>query len=118
MQASVKLNEISFDSLEKKFVEREKDFGKKTTPQSSDEVVCLARKEKNHAHDSSRGRGGRRGRGRKNNRGGWADITKEKYLTFFAYNATKNNMILPHVSSHGIGLDKKGRKRKEKHQIK
>ena len=45
-----------------KFVEREKAFGKKTTPRSSEEVVCLAHREKDHAQDSSRGRGGRRGR--------------------------------------------------------
>jgi len=31
------------------FVEREKDFGKKTTPQSIEEVVYLAQKKKNHA---------------------------------------------------------------------
>ena len=48
----------------KKFAEREKAFGKKTTPESSEEVVCLAHKEKNIAQGSFRGRGGRRGRGR------------------------------------------------------
>ena len=42
LQASGKLKEISFDSLEKKFLEGEKDFGKKIAPQSSKEVVCLA----------------------------------------------------------------------------
>lgn len=31
LQASGKLKDISFDSLEKKFAKREKDFGKKTT---------------------------------------------------------------------------------------
>ena len=34
LQAIGKLKEISFDSLEKKFVKREKDFGKKTTRHS------------------------------------------------------------------------------------
>lgn len=32
LQASGNLKEITFESLEKKFVEREKDFEKKTTP--------------------------------------------------------------------------------------
>ena len=41
-QASRNLKEITIESLEKKFAEREKVFGKKTTPQSSEEVVCLA----------------------------------------------------------------------------
>eukprot|EP00253_Pinus_taeda_P028857 PITA_28857 len=36
----------------------------KTAPQSSEEVVCIAHREKNLAQDSLRGRGGRRGRGR------------------------------------------------------
>ena len=45
----------------KKNCEREKAFGKKTTPESSEESVCLAHKENNLAQDSSRGRGGRRG---------------------------------------------------------
>ena len=58
LQASGNLMKITFDSLEKKFAERDKAFGKKTAPQSSEEVVCLAQKENNHAHDSSRGRGG------------------------------------------------------------
>ena len=49
LQASGKLKEISFDSLEKKFVERENNFGKKITSLSFEEVVCLAQKEKNHA---------------------------------------------------------------------
>lgn len=71
LQASGNLNEITFDSLEKKFSETEKVFGKKTTPQSFEEAVCFAHREKNHAQDSSRGRGGRkgRGRGRRNFRG-------------------------------------------------
>ena len=49
LQASGKIKEIPFDSLENKFAKREMDFGKKTTPQSSKEVVCLAQKDKNHA---------------------------------------------------------------------
>ena len=65
LQANGNLKDITFDSLVKKFVEREKAFGKKTAPESSEESVCLAHKEKNHAQDSSRGRGGRRGRGRR-----------------------------------------------------
>ena len=35
LQANGNLKEITFDSLVNKFVERENDFGKKTTPQSS-----------------------------------------------------------------------------------
>ena len=69
LQASGNLKEITFHSLEKKFAEREKDFVKKTTPQSFEEVVCHAHKEKNHAQYSSRGRGNQRGRGRRNFRG-------------------------------------------------
>ena len=76
LQANGNLKDITFDSLVKKFVEREKAFGKKTATQSSEEVVCLAHREKNLAQDSSKGRGGRRGRGR-NFRGRGADILKE-----------------------------------------
>eukprot|EP00253_Pinus_taeda_P008003 PITA_08003 len=64
LQANGNLKDITFDTLVKKIVEREKAFGKKTAPKSSEEVVCLAHKENNLAQDSSRGRGGRRGRGR------------------------------------------------------
>ena len=49
LQESGKLKEISFKSLENKFVEREKDFGKKIARYSSKGIVCLAQKEKNHA---------------------------------------------------------------------
>eukprot|EP00253_Pinus_taeda_P016613 PITA_16613 len=55
---------IMHDIKSTKFAEREKAFGKKTTPESSKETVCLAHKEKHPAQDSTRGRGGRRGRGR------------------------------------------------------
>lgn len=58
LQANGNLKDITFGSLVKKFAEREKDFGKKTTPESSEEATCLAHKEKNPAQDSSRGRGG------------------------------------------------------------
>ena len=64
LQANGNLKDITFDSLVKKFAEREKAFGKKTVPESSEETVCLAHKEKHPAQDSARGRGGRRGRGR------------------------------------------------------
>ena len=60
-QASGKLMKITFDSLEKKFAERERDFGKKTTPLYFEEDICFAHIEKNHALDSSRGRCGPRG---------------------------------------------------------
>ena len=58
LQENGNLKDITFDSLVKKFVEREKAFGKKTALQSSEEVVCLAHRENNIAQDSSRGRGG------------------------------------------------------------
>ena len=64
LQANGNLKDITFDSLVKKFAEREKDFGQKTAPESFEEVVCLAHKEKNLAQDSSKGRGGQRGRRR------------------------------------------------------
>ena len=64
LQVNGNLKDITFDSLAKKFVEREKAFGKKTAPKSLKEAVCLAHKENNPAQDSSKGRGGRRGRGR------------------------------------------------------
>jgi len=69
LQASGNLENITFDSLEKKFAEREKAVGKITAPSSSKEVVCFAHGEKGHDQDSSRGRGGRGGRGRRNSRG-------------------------------------------------
>ena len=86
LQENGNLKEITFDSLVKKFVEREKVFGKKTTPESSEEVVCLAHKEKNLAQDSSRGRGGRRGRGRYF-KGGGVNTLKEKRQIFTAHTA-------------------------------
>eukprot|EP00253_Pinus_taeda_P022521 PITA_22521 len=55
-QENGNLKDITFDSLVKRIAEREKAFGKKTTPQSSEEVVCLAYREKNITQDSSRGR--------------------------------------------------------------
>ena len=52
-----------------------------TTPLTSEEAVCFAHKEKSHAKDSSRGRGGRRGKGRINLRGRWGRQTQnEKYV--------------------------------------
>eukprot|EP00253_Pinus_taeda_P035447 PITA_35447 len=57
LQANGNLKDITFDSLVKKFAEREKAFGKKTAPESSEETMCLAHKEKYPAQDSTRGRG-------------------------------------------------------------
>lgn len=57
-QESGNLKEITFDPLEKNFAERDKAFGKKTTPKYSEEYLCFARSEKNHAQDYSRGRDG------------------------------------------------------------
>ena len=69
LQASGNLVKITFESLEKNFAEREKAFGKMTTPLSSEEAVCFAHREKIHAQDFSRGSSGRRGIGRRNFRG-------------------------------------------------
>ena len=66
LQESGNLEHITFDTLEKKFAEREKDFGKMKIPSSSEEAAYLEHREKSHALDSSTGRGGRRGRGRRN----------------------------------------------------
>ena len=82
MQASGNLKKITFDSLEQKFAEREKAFGKKINPQSSEEAVCLAHREKNHAQDYSRGRGGCRGRINLRGRGG-RQFQWEKYDLHF-----------------------------------
>ena len=70
LQASGNFQHITFDTLEKKFAEREKAFGKMTTPLSSEEAICFTHKEKIHAQDSSRGRGGRRGRRNFKGKGG------------------------------------------------
>ena len=64
LQANGNLKDITFESLVKKFAEREKAFRKKIALESSEENVHLAHKEKHPAQDSTRGRGGRRGRGR------------------------------------------------------
>ena len=69
LQGNGNLKDITFDSLAKKFAKREKAFGRKTTPQSSEEALCLAHREKNLAQESSRGRGGQRGRVGRNFRG-------------------------------------------------
>eukprot|EP00253_Pinus_taeda_P016865 PITA_16865 len=58
------IKSIMHDIKSTKFAEIEKAFGEKTAPESSEETVCLAHKEKYPALDSTRGRGGRRGRGR------------------------------------------------------
>jgi len=79
LQGNRNLKNITFDSLVKKFAEREKAFGKKKTLESSEEVVCLSHNEKHPAQDSSRGRGGQRGRGRYfRGRGGQTLSLKEK----------------------------------------
>ena len=64
LQETGNLMKITFDSLEKKFAERQKAFGKMTTPLSFEEVVFFAHREKVHAQYSSRGRGRRNFRGR------------------------------------------------------
>ena len=65
LQASGNLEHITFEALEKNFAEREKDFRKMTVPSSSEEAACFSHREKSHAPDSSRGRGGKIGRGRR-----------------------------------------------------
>ena len=101
----------------KKFVEREKAFGKKTAPESSEEAVCLAHKEKNLAQDYSRGRGGQRGRGRYF-RGRGADTFKEKRKICTAYAAKEMDHMMPlHASYHGTKLSSKETNRKVKLMI-
>ena len=96
----------------KKFAEREKDFGKKTAPKSSEEVVCLAHKEKHLAQDSTRGRGGRRGRGRYF-RGRGAEILKKKRQICIAFAANEmDHMMLLHASYHGTKLSREEISRK------
>eukprot|EP00253_Pinus_taeda_P027870 PITA_27870 len=56
LQANGNLKDITFDSLVKKFAKRAKAFGKKIAPESSEEAVCLAHKEKHPAQYSTRGR--------------------------------------------------------------
>jgi len=117
LQANGNLKDIIFDSLVKKFAEREKAFGKKTTPESSEETVCLAHKEKHPAQDSTRGRGGRRGRGRYF-RGGGVDIFKEKSQICIAFAAKEMDHMMPlHASYHGTKLSRKETNRKVKLMI-
>jgi hypothetical protein len=52
LQASDQLKSITFYKLVKKVVDREKSFGKKSTP-STGEIVYLAKKDKNKPHDFS-----------------------------------------------------------------
>ena len=66
LQASGNLEHITFETLEKNFAERDKAFGKMIVPSSSEKTAYYAHRENIHAPDSSRGRGGRRGRGRRN----------------------------------------------------
>ena len=117
LQANGNLKDITFDSLVKKFAEREKVFGKKIAPESFEEAMCLAHKEKNLAQDSSRGRGGRRGRGRYF-RGRGADILKEKRQICSAFAAKEmDHMISLHASYHGTKLSSKETNRKVKLMI-
>jgi len=117
LQANGNLKDITFDSLVKKFVEREKAFGKKTTPESSEETMCLSHKEKHPAQDSTRGRGGRRGRGGYF-RGRRVDILKEKRQTYTVFTAKEmDHMMLLHASYHGTKLSRKETNRKVKLMI-
>ena len=112
LQANGNLKDITFDSLVKKFAEREKAFGMKKAPESSEEVACLAHREKNLAQDSSRGRGGRRGRGIYF-RGRGADILKEKRQICTAYATKEMDHMMPlHASYHGTKLSRKETNRK------
>ena len=117
LQANGNLKDITFDSLVKKFAEREKAFGKKTVPESSEETVCMANKEKYPAQDSTRGRGGRRGRGRYF-RGRGADILKEKMQIYIVFAAKEMDHMMPlHASYHGTKLSRKETNRKVKLMI-
>ena len=102
LQANGNIEEITFDSFVNKFAKREKIFGKKTTPQSSEEVLFLAHWENNIAQDSSNERGGQRGGGRINFIGRGANTLKEKSLVYIAYIAIEmDHMMHPHESFLG-----------------
>eukprot|EP00253_Pinus_taeda_P011167 PITA_11167 len=117
LQANGNLKDKTFDSLVKKFAEREKAFGKKTVPESSEETVCLANKEKYHAQDSTRGRGGQRGRGIYF-RGRGADILKEKRQIYIVFATKEMDHMMPlHASYHGTKLSKEETNRKVKLMI-
>ena len=117
LQGNGNLKDITFDSLVKKFVEREKAFGKKIAPESSEETVCLAHKEKHPAQDSTRGRGGRKGRGIYF-RGKGADILKEKRQICTVFTAKEMDHMMPlHASYHGTKLSRKETNRKVKLMI-
>lgn len=51
---------LTFDTLAKKIVEREKAFGKKMCDSSS-KIVCIAKKGKHSSHDSYQGKMSNRG---------------------------------------------------------
>ena len=86
---------------------KERAFGKKTNPESSEEAMCLAHKEKNPAQDSSRGRGGQRGRGRYF-RGRRANNLKEKRQICTAYAAKEMDHMMPlHAKYLGTKLRRK-----------
>ena len=107
LQANGNLKDITFDSLVKKFVEREKSFGRKTNPQSFEEALCLTHREKNLPQYSLRGKGGRRGRGRYF-KGRGAYTLKEKSHIFIAYVAKEmDHMMHPHASCLGTKLSRK-----------
>jgi hypothetical protein len=69
LQANGQLESLNFDTSVEKIAKCEMAFGKKTA-QPTGETVCLAKKGKNQSHDSSRGEGSKRGREKKNFRGG------------------------------------------------
>ena len=101
----------------KRFSEREKDFGKKIAPESSEDTVCLAHKENHPAQDSTRGIGGRRGRARYF-RGGGENILKEKRKICTAFAAKEMDHMMPlHASYHGTKLSRKETNRKVKLMI-
>jgi len=117
LQTNENLKDIAFDSLVKKFAEREKAFGKETSPKSFEETVCLAHKENHHAQDSTRGRGGRRGRERYFI-GGWAEILKEKRQICTVFAAKEMDHMMPlHASYHGTKLSRKETNKKVKLMI-
>ena len=81
-------------------------------PSSSKEATYCAHREKSHAPDSSRGRGGRRGRGRRNFRERGADNLTN--LIFIAHIAINMGMMHPNAGHLGIKLSGKEIKTKVK----
>jgi hypothetical protein len=101
MQASGQMKSNTFDTLVEKYAKHEKAFIKKSSHPVG-EIMCLAQKGKNQSHDSSIGKGSKRGCRRKNFRGRGVCTTKVRYLIFtMTVTERMNHMNQIHAKSHG-----------------